>query len=330
MCWSGQASAVLATAGLGTTVYAAYRKEPAAIWMPLGYFSLMELLQAFTYSVIDQCSLPSNQIDDVPGQRSRHSFVRAAIGQDGDPDAKVRHKRHQCAPTGQTSAMKNQPVTAVALTSNTESIVRFAELGWSRLGVVDARHMQRIDQRSRQQALTIKLALAEMQQHPVREAGDRGVDRSGSHGLERETRGRQPRVLTHHVRAGSVGRGFKIVQGEANRHTKPVGQSRAYERFIALPADPFDEEANDVVAEVVVLMGRADIEAGFEIPHDAQQFSGCVTGWEIHPVVTWQPGLMTQEVEYCDPLGRHRIVQAKLGKIVTYGLGPVEASFILQ
>ena len=49
MCWSGEASAVLATAGLGTTAYAAYRKEPAAIWMPLGYFSLMELLQAFTY-----------------------------------------------------------------------------------------------------------------------------------------------------------------------------------------------------------------------------------------------------------------------------------------
>src|ERR1700682_4620171 len=67
MCWSGQASAVLATVGLGTTAYAAYRKEPAAIWMPLGYFSLMELLQAFTYSVIDQCSLPSNQIATLLG-----------------------------------------------------------------------------------------------------------------------------------------------------------------------------------------------------------------------------------------------------------------------
>ena len=67
MCWSGDASAVLATAGLGTTAYAAYRREPAAIWMPLGYFSLMELLQAFTYSVIDQCSLPSNQIATLLG-----------------------------------------------------------------------------------------------------------------------------------------------------------------------------------------------------------------------------------------------------------------------
>jgi len=67
MCWSGQASAVLATAGLGMTGYAAYRKEPAAIWVPLGYFSLMELLQAFTYSVIDQCGLPSNQIATLLG-----------------------------------------------------------------------------------------------------------------------------------------------------------------------------------------------------------------------------------------------------------------------
>src|SRR5260221_843031 len=67
MCWSGQAWAVLAMVGFGTTAYAAYRKEPAAIWMPLGYFSLMELLQAFTYSVIDQCSLPSNQIATLLG-----------------------------------------------------------------------------------------------------------------------------------------------------------------------------------------------------------------------------------------------------------------------
>lgn len=62
MCWSGEASAVLAAIGIAGTAYAAYKKEPAAIWLSLGYFSLMELLQAFTYSVIDQCALPSNQI----------------------------------------------------------------------------------------------------------------------------------------------------------------------------------------------------------------------------------------------------------------------------
>lgn len=67
MCWNGQASAVLATMGLGTTAYAAYKKEPVALWASLGYFSSMELLQAFTYSVIDRCSLPSNQIATMLG-----------------------------------------------------------------------------------------------------------------------------------------------------------------------------------------------------------------------------------------------------------------------
>jgi hypothetical protein len=67
MCWNGQASAVLATVGLGTTAYAAYKKEPVVLWTSLGYFSLMELLQAFTYSVIDQCSLPSNQVATLLG-----------------------------------------------------------------------------------------------------------------------------------------------------------------------------------------------------------------------------------------------------------------------
>lgn len=67
MCWSGEASAVLASVGIGSTLYAAYKKEPAALWMTLGYFSLMELLQAYTYSVIDKCALPSNQVATLLG-----------------------------------------------------------------------------------------------------------------------------------------------------------------------------------------------------------------------------------------------------------------------
>jgi hypothetical protein len=67
MCWSGEASAVLAAVGLGTTAYAAYKKEPKALWLCLGYFSLMELLQAYTYMVIDQCGNPHNQIATLLG-----------------------------------------------------------------------------------------------------------------------------------------------------------------------------------------------------------------------------------------------------------------------
>jgi Family of unknown function (DUF5765) len=67
MCWSGEASAVLAAVGIGTTIYAAYKKQPTFLWVSLGYFSLMELLQAYTYSVIDSCALPSNQIATLFG-----------------------------------------------------------------------------------------------------------------------------------------------------------------------------------------------------------------------------------------------------------------------
>lgn len=52
----------MASIGFGSTVYAAVRKEPTPLWAALGYFSLMEALQAFTYMVIDDCGNPANQI----------------------------------------------------------------------------------------------------------------------------------------------------------------------------------------------------------------------------------------------------------------------------
>jgi Family of unknown function (DUF5765) len=67
MCWSGEASATLAAIGLGTTAYAAYRKEPLQLWICLGYFSLMEALQAYTYTVIQQCGNPANQVATLLG-----------------------------------------------------------------------------------------------------------------------------------------------------------------------------------------------------------------------------------------------------------------------
>src|SRR5262245_2044715 len=67
-------------------------------------------------------------IDDVPGQRSQ-DFARIAIGQDRDPDAKVRHEGHPCPPTWPTSTMKEHPVTAIALTLKAKAIVHCTELG---------------------------------------------------------------------------------------------------------------------------------------------------------------------------------------------------------
>lgn len=62
MCWNGQASATLATVGFLSTSYVAIKGEDKSLWIPLGYFSLMEMLQAATYTVIDQCGLPLNQV----------------------------------------------------------------------------------------------------------------------------------------------------------------------------------------------------------------------------------------------------------------------------
>jgi hypothetical protein len=67
MCWSGEASAALATLGFVSTGYAIRKKESKLLWLPMAYFSLMEALQAFTYSVIDQCALPSNQVATLLG-----------------------------------------------------------------------------------------------------------------------------------------------------------------------------------------------------------------------------------------------------------------------
>jgi hypothetical protein len=67
MCWSGEASAVLASIGLGSTAYFAIKGEDKRLWMPLGYFALMEALQAFTYTVIDQCDNPHNQVATLFG-----------------------------------------------------------------------------------------------------------------------------------------------------------------------------------------------------------------------------------------------------------------------
>ena len=67
MCWSGEASTALAVVGIATTTYAAFKKEPAVLWITLGYFSSMELLQAFTYTVIDDCSNPANQVATLLG-----------------------------------------------------------------------------------------------------------------------------------------------------------------------------------------------------------------------------------------------------------------------
>ncbi len=67
MCWSGEASTALASVGIAGAAYAAYKKEPFSLWGTLAYFASMEALQAYTYTVINQCALPANQIATILG-----------------------------------------------------------------------------------------------------------------------------------------------------------------------------------------------------------------------------------------------------------------------
>jgi hypothetical protein len=67
MCWSGEASAVLAATGIGASVYVALKGEDKQLYLTLMYFSLMELLQAYTYLYIDDCNKPANQVATLFG-----------------------------------------------------------------------------------------------------------------------------------------------------------------------------------------------------------------------------------------------------------------------
>ncbi len=55
----------MAAGGMASTAYFAIKGEDRRLWVPLGYFSLMEALQAFSYGVIDDCANPANQVATV-------------------------------------------------------------------------------------------------------------------------------------------------------------------------------------------------------------------------------------------------------------------------
>lgn len=59
------ASAVIATSvailGIAMSIYLIRKREKRELWLPLLYFSLMAVLQAFSLLYIDQCTLPANK-----------------------------------------------------------------------------------------------------------------------------------------------------------------------------------------------------------------------------------------------------------------------------
>lgn len=61
MCWSESASIAMVGLGASVSAIAAYRGQPPAIWLTLGYFTVMEALQAAGYAVVDDCGSLANK-----------------------------------------------------------------------------------------------------------------------------------------------------------------------------------------------------------------------------------------------------------------------------
>ena len=62
MCWSLSVSTGMVIVGAAATVYTARKGQPAAIYLTLGYFTIMEALQAAGYLVVNACGLAANQV----------------------------------------------------------------------------------------------------------------------------------------------------------------------------------------------------------------------------------------------------------------------------
>lgn len=62
MCWSVSATVAMMALGAAAIVVTVKRRDPPAVPLTLGYFTLMEGLQLAGYAVLDACGNPVNQV----------------------------------------------------------------------------------------------------------------------------------------------------------------------------------------------------------------------------------------------------------------------------
>ncbi|MCI2399140.1 DUF5765 domain-containing protein [Aliiroseovarius subalbicans] len=89
MCWNTGVSAAMAVGGVVLTVVSARRGDPPAFWMTLGFFTIMEVVQAVSYPVIGQCGQPLNRSLTIFsfGHITLHPFFFNALALAMLPDA---------------------------------------------------------------------------------------------------------------------------------------------------------------------------------------------------------------------------------------------------
>jgi len=61
MCWSVEASVGMVAIGTIAAAVTYRRGDPPAIWLTLGFFTIMEALQVAGYGVVDQCGTAENE-----------------------------------------------------------------------------------------------------------------------------------------------------------------------------------------------------------------------------------------------------------------------------
>lgn len=61
MCWNAEVSIAMVAVGAAATTVSYRRKDPAAFWLTLGFFTVMEALQVTGYVVLDQCGTTANR-----------------------------------------------------------------------------------------------------------------------------------------------------------------------------------------------------------------------------------------------------------------------------
>src|SRR5262249_10579857 len=98
-------------------------------------------------------------IDDMPGENMRHR-ARTAIGETCAAQPKTGHQRHQRPPADPPAAVPNKTVAAIVSGLEAEAIVPLDEfrLVRPRRWTINARRMQLVDQRSREQPLALIFA----------------------------------------------------------------------------------------------------------------------------------------------------------------------------
>ena len=193
------------------------------------------------------------------------------------------------------------------------------------------RRLHRPDGCGGEQLHAVERSAGQMETEVVHHVGGRHVDAACRRGSDRTKRKPAALIIDHGIGSCGIGRSLQFLNREANlMHSQWRQDTLAREILPRLAGNLFSNHASGHIAEILVLIGLADIAARLEELHCCQHLLCRPIAGHPDPVVTWQPAAVTQQVDNRDPLGGNRVVQAKLREVFSHRLMPVEPAFIRQ